>query len=178
MWIALAAVVVLGVGTTATLAVVRPWEGDTSNRDVAGSSTRRRPVRAGRQRTGGADADDADDPDDPDDPYDPPPPTSPAGPVTADLDGNGYGDAVAVFESGDGIERVVLSSTGRSFEVARQPAAGLEDRTWADFDGDGELDQVSWTYELGGKLNLTSEDLDFREINLRLRLDASSRSSP
>jgi hypothetical protein len=51
---------------------------------------------------------------------------------------------------------------------------GTPDQIAAEYwneDGDGALDQVSWTYELGGTLNVISEDMDFRELNLRLRLD-------
>jgi hypothetical protein len=153
---------VLGVGTAVTLVVVRPWD-DTSETDLADAP----PV----------DTEQAEAPDNapaepaPTEPTQPTPPTDASAPVTGDLDGDGYGDAVAVFGSRDAIERIVLSSTGSSFEVAREPAADFEDRTWADFDGDGALDQVSWTYELEGALNITSEDMDFRELNLRLRLD-------
>jgi hypothetical protein len=166
LWIALAAVVVLVVGTTATLAVVQPWEDDGSDRDVAGA-----PADADQSELSDNPPADPTPTTPPSAPSTPPLPSTPPGPIAADLDSNGYGDAIAVFESGDGIERVVLSSTGRSFDVAREPVAAFEDRTWADFDGDGEQDQVSWTYELDGTLNLTSEDMDFRELNLRLRLD-------
>ncbi|WP_322937896.1 FG-GAP repeat domain-containing protein [Nocardioides bizhenqiangii] len=163
LWVTLAAVFVLGVGTAATLVVVRPWEDDTSDRDTAGA-----PPDSEQQAEPSDEV--------PEDPAPtasatPTPPSAPAAQVTADLDGDGYGDAVAVLGSSSSIERVVLSSTGSSFEVAREPVAAFEDRTWADFDGDGELDEVSWTYELGGTLNLTSDDLDLRERNLRLRLD-------
>lgn len=168
LWVAVAAVAVLVVGAAATLVVVRAWD-DSNDSNVADAP----PVFTEQP----GESDQADDapaepaPTTPTAPTEPTTPPSAGEPVTADLDGDGYGDAVAVFGSADGVQRVVLSSTGRSFEAAREPVPDYEDRTWADFDGDGALDQVSWTYELGGTLNLTSEDMDFRELNLRLRLD-------
>jgi hypothetical protein len=165
LWVAVAAVAVLVVGAAATLVVVRAWD-DTSDSNVADAP----PVDTGQaEQPDNASAEPA--PTSPTAPAEPTTPPAVDEPVTADLDGDGYGDAVAVFGSADGVERVVLSSTGRSFTVAREPVPDYEDRTWADFDGDGALDQVSWNYELGGTLNVTSEDMDFRELNLRLKLD-------
>jgi hypothetical protein len=166
LWGTLAVLVVLVVGAVTALAVVSPWEDSGERDDSAVPGQTEDPA-------------DAEPPDS--EPSLPPtispptsPPTSPpppATPVTADLDGDGLGDAAAVFGSGDRIERLVLSSTGRSFTVTREAATVYDDRTWADFDGDGSLDQISWAFELGGTLTLTSEDMDFRELNLGLPLD-------
>lgn len=175
LWVTLAVLLVLIVGAAGALAVVQPWsdEGEES---------------AGTARTDEPDQPDQAEPSDVVPPLPPtlpstvpptqpptqptqPAPQAPAAPVTADLDGDGLGDAAAVVGSGDRIERLVLTSTGRSFEVVREAATTYDDRTWADFDGDGVLDQVSWAFVLGGTLVLTSEDMDFRELDLRLPLD-------
>ncbi|KAA1419134.1 VCBS repeat-containing protein [Nocardioides humilatus] len=100
-----------------------------------------------------------------------PAPQAPAVPVTSDLDGDGLGDAVAISGVDGDLSRVLLTSTGTAFTVEREPETTYDDRTWADFDGDGRLDQVSWSYRLDGTLALTSEDLDFRELDFALGLD-------
>lgn len=173
LWVTLAVLVVLLVGAVGTLAVVQPWEDESD--ESAATPRPDEPDRAEPSEavpplpptlpttlppTGPSTATPS-----------PPAPQAPATPVTADLDGDGLGDAAAVLGSGDRIERLVLTSTGRSFEVAREAATTYDDRTWADFDGDGALDQVSWAFVLGGTLTLTSEDMDFRELDLPLPLD-------
>ncbi|WP_147381400.1 FG-GAP repeat domain-containing protein [Nocardioides immobilis] len=166
LWVTLAAVAVLVVGSAATLAVVQPWDDDpSSDRDTTAEPRDSAPSDQGEQSTEPEPV-----PSEPEVSATPTPPGA-SGPVTADLNGDGYGDAAAVIGSGDIIDRVVLSSTGTSFKVGREPAAAFDDRTWADFDGDGALDEISWSYQLGGGLTITSEDMDFRELNLRLRLD-------
>jgi len=168
--VTLAAVAVLLLGSGATLAVVQPWDGADDGRGTAaeprdpGPADQSEPSEPSEQPEEPEGA-----PSEPELSVAPTPPVS--SPVTADLDGNGYGDAAAVIGAGDTIERVVLSSTGTSFEVGRERASAFDDRTWADFDGDGTLDEVSWSYQLGGGLTITSEDMDFRELNLPLRLD-------
>ncbi|WP_183095940.1 FG-GAP repeat domain-containing protein, partial [Nocardioides stalactiti] len=99
------------------------------------------------------------------------PTTPPSLPVTSDLDGDGRGDATAVFGARIGVEELRLTSTGAAFAVVREQVTSYADSTWADFDGDGTLDQVGWGYELGGTLTLTSEDLGWSELNLPVRLD-------
>jgi len=155
LWTGVAAALALVVGAAATLAVLRPWDDDTESDLTAEASVSapRSDIEPAPQTTPT------------------PTPADPVEPVTADIDGDGYGDAAAVFGSGDEVQRFVLSGTGTSFKVAREREAAFEDRTWADFDSDGALDEVSWSYELGGGLILTSADMDFEELNLRLRLD-------
>ena len=175
LWTTLAAVAVLVVGSAATLAVVQPWDdsddsGTTAEPRDPGPADQSEPAEPGESEHAEEPGEPGSTPSEPELSATPTPPAS-SGPVTADLDGDGLGDAAAVIGAGDSIERVVLRSTGTSFEVAREPAAAFDDRTWADFDGDGALDEVSWSYQLGGGLTITSEDMDFRELNLPLRLD-------
>lgn len=165
LWVTLAAVVVLVVGAAAAVAVVRPWDDD--RRDLTVGEPYTIPFEPSDQ-AGDTEPDTA--PSSPETSA-PPPPTAAPGPVTADLDGDGFGDAAVVVGAGDAIDRLLLSSTGSSFKVGRRAADAFEDRTWADFDGDGTLDQISWSYELSGDLTLTSDDMDFEELNLRLRLE-------
>lgn len=158
VWLTLAAAVVLVVGVAATLVVVRPWRDDgrdTGPETVAAPRDVASDAGAGPEPSGVPT---------------PTPAPSPA-PVTGDLDGDGFGDAVAVFGAGDDVQRYVLSSSGRAFKVAREPLSSFEDRTWADFDRDGTIDEVSWSYELDGTLTITSPDLDFGATSVALRLE-------
>jgi hypothetical protein len=166
LWVALAAVFVLVVGSAATLAVVQPWDDDRDDTTVAG------PGDAAPTPTEDLEDGQAEPPATTAPPTTAPPTTAPpTTPVTGDLDGDGFGDAAAVVDAGRDVERYVLSSTGTSFKVAREPLSTFEDRTWADFDGDGELDQVAWSFQFGGTLTLMSDDLPFGEADLQLQID-------
>lgn len=161
VWLTLAAAVVLLAGVAGTVTLIRPWDDD--ERVAAGDVT------------GPAESDepevDAAEPPAPSPTESASPPAAPPAPVTADLDGDGYGDAALVVDDDGDLSRVDLTSTGRAFTASRGPLSTYEDRTWADFDRDGSLDRVSWSFEFGGTLALTSEDLDFGEAALRLSLD-------
>ncbi|MEZ0578180.1 FG-GAP repeat domain-containing protein [Nocardioides sp. MH1] len=167
LWVGLAALVVLVLGAAVTVVVLQPWEDDPIGMVEGGNGADAPPPTSSVGLPS---------------PTTPPTtsaaPTAPSGPtdpqddpVTADLDGDGLGDAVAVVGVRGAVTRVLLTSNGKGFTPKAEPLTSYPDSTWADFDGDGGLDQVSWSYRLDGTLVLTSDDLAIGEQDLRLRLD-------
>lgn len=145
LWVTLAVAAVLVVAVVGTAIVVRPWE-DVEVASADDSS----PVEE-TEETGG-------DPSSPEDDLDPADDA-----VTGDLDGDGYGDVVAVLydqeAGGDPVYlQTTLTSTGTSFEMAEEPLDAYEDRIHSDWDGDGDVEDLTWSLESGDALSLSSEE--------------------
>lgn len=63
---------------------------------------------------------------------------------------------VASFSDSGDYSRITLSSDGSSFAVDRQPVNADEYEVWDDFDGDGTLDVLTYSYD--GTVNVRSEE--------------------
>lgn len=165
LWVTLLALVlVVALGSAAALVVLRPWEDDTTS-----ASEDSRP-------TGDA-SEDAEDGEAPAPTSEPDTGESPAPPpdtVTGDIDGDGLGDAVAVFRdrSKDPTVRFTLTSTGTGFDTQREELDTFEDRVWLDVDQDGGNDGLTWVYETGDTLTITSDVNGEQQFTLRLIDDA------
>ena len=125
LWVALAAVVVLGVGTATTLAVVRPWEGDTADRDrdrLRRAAEDSEPARAGRADATCRGSTPTRRPHDHGVRRRPCRRRPTRSPATSTATASATRPPCS--SRGDDVERVVLSSTGVSFQVDRAAAAG------------------------------------------------------
>ncbi|MEQ6900269.1 FG-GAP-like repeat-containing protein [Nocardioides sp. YIM 152588] len=88
----------------------------------------------------------------------------PAPVVTGDQDGDGLGDVVlTLFAPGDGTTELLGTSNGRGFDLRAEEidsAVAFANR-WADWDGDGLEEQLSWSYDDGsGTLAFRTTDTD------------------
>lgn len=135
LWLTLAAVLLLLVAAATSLAVVRPWEGEDGSASM---------VKPGATEPEASAA---------------PDPSRDA--VTGDVDGDGYGDLVAVLSDGaEEIRKVTWTSDGSRLDAREETIGTFEDRVWADWDGDGDLTDLTW--ESGdGRLAITAADASF-----------------
>ncbi len=163
LWVVLALVLVVALGSTAALVVVRPWEDDTTATDS--------------DRDDEASEDQADDGEAPAPTGEPDATESaPSAPdaVTGDIDGDGLGDAVAVFRdrAEDPTIRFTFTSTGSGFDQQREELDSFEDRVWIDADQDGTLEGLTWSYDTGNTLTVDSDLTGQQQFTVRLIDDA------
>ncbi len=140
LWVALAVVLVVVLGTATTLAVVRPWDDTSAGSDDRGDDDRSADASEDPSAGSGDGTEAAD------------------GPVTGDIDGDGRGDAVGIQVDENDFRSFTLTSTGTGFTVEVEDVDDIEDQLWADWDGDGDLEGVTWTTEDSDRLNLETDD--------------------
>ena len=131
LWVVIAVVLVVLAGAAVTLVVTKPWD-DSS--DTAGGN------EGGDDGGEGGEGGEQDTPD----------------PVTSDIDGDGRGDAVARLTNDSKSFRVTLTSSGTALDVEEETIPGEEELVWGDFNGDGTLEMLTWTYE-GSTFELSGE---------------------
>lgn len=131
LWVVLAVVLVVVAGSAVALVVTKPW--DDSDSSAEGGEGE-------KGDDGGEGGEDA--------------PSF----VTGDVNGDDLGDAVASLSQDGTYNRLTATSDGSAFTVESTPVNGGVDEQliWDDFDGDGAVDILSWTFD--GTLNLRSED--------------------
>lgn len=136
LWVTLAVVLLLAVGTGVTLGVVQPWGDHVDEGSTAGDPD---DGGGGEARAGDA--------------------------TQGDVNGDGKGDAVYyVHLDYDNVKKVTATSNGEIFEtseLAVNPYTEPEE-LFFDWDADGVNEKLTWTFVgSGDQITLSSSDRDF-----------------
>jgi hypothetical protein len=116
LWVSLAVVLVLVVGSGITLAVVQPWRGGGASDGAAGGA------EPAPERVGDS-----------------------ARAARSDFDGDGRGDVSAAFYNGDNWAQLTMTSGDGEFEITREPGASTN-LLWNDWNGDGRAEVLRWSH--------------------------------